>query len=255
MKRGDFVNKRFGYELEFFGANLNRLAEKYGLSFYEKYTKVPYTFYHVKDEPDITKKIHNSYFGGELVSPILNDYQKGLKELRFLLKVLKKEGAYLEKNSKYTGFHIHLDRSFLTNWEDIQKLLKFLYAFQPEIYDVAKGEHEKIRDSIFLDIKPLTAFKVTGCLQTRNLEILRRKGNCICLNGTTLELRYFNSSLDLDILDSYFLFAFYLRDYIQNQQSDLELLEYYYQKALKNEDNFSLSHKRKKMMKKILTKM
>ena len=249
------MKKQFGYELEFFGANLNYLAEKYGLLFYEKYTRVPYTFYHVKDEPDITKKIHNSYFGGELVSPILNDYQKCLKDLRFYLKALKKEGAFLKKNSSFTGFHIHLDRSFLTNWEDIQKLLKFLYAFQPEIYDVAKGEHEKIRDSIFLDIKPLTAFKVTGCLQTRNLEMLRRKGNCICLNGTTLELRYFNSSLDLDTLDSYFLFAFYLRDYIQNPQSDLELLEYYYQKALKNEDNFSLSRKRKKMMKKILTKM
>ena len=117
---------------------------------------------------------------------------------------------------------------------------------------MAKGEHEKIRDSIFLDIKPLTAFKVIGCLQTRNLAILRRKGNCICLNGTTLELRYFNSSLNLNTLDSYFLFTFHLRDYIRDQQSDLELLEYYYQKALKNEDNFSLSHKRKKMMKKII---
>lgn len=249
------MNKRFGYELEFFGANLNYLAEKYGLLFYEKYTRVPYTFYHVKDEPDITKKIHNSYFGGELVSPILNDYQKCLKDLRFYLKALKKEGAFLKENSAYTGFHIHLDRSFLVDWKDIEKLLKFLYAFQPEIYDVAKGEHKEIRDSICFSVKPLTTFQITGCLQTSNLGILGRKGNCICLNGTTLELRYFNSSLNLDTLDSYFLFAFHLRDYIQNPQSDLELLEYYYQKALKNEDNFSLSHKRKKMMKKILTKM
>ena len=34
------MNKQFGYELEFFGANLNYLAEKYGLLFYEKYTKM-----------------------------------------------------------------------------------------------------------------------------------------------------------------------------------------------------------------------
>ncbi len=246
------MEKQFGYELEFFGANLNYLAEKYGLLFYEKYVRVPYTFYHVKDEPDITKKIHNSYFDGKLVSPILTDYKKCLEELRFLLEVLKKEGAFHKENSAYTGFHIHLDRSFLRDWKDIEKLLKFLYAFQPEIYDVAKGEHKKIRDSIFLDIKPLSSFKITGCLKSGTLETLRRKGNCICLNGTTLELRYFNSSLNLDTLDSYFLFTFHLRDYIQNQQSDLELLEYYYQKALKNEDNFSVSHKRKKMMDRIL---
>ena len=43
------MEKQFGYELEFFGANLNYLAEKYGLLFYEKYVRVPYTFYHVKD--------------------------------------------------------------------------------------------------------------------------------------------------------------------------------------------------------------
>lgn len=250
------MNGQFGYELEFLGADLRSLERKYGLPFYEKYDKVPYTLYHLKDEIAVTTRTSETssktLFGGELVSPILSDYQECLRELRFLLKILKKEGAYLNKNSNYTGFHIHLDRNFLTKWEDIQKLLKFLYAFQPEIFDIAKGEHEEIRDSIIYDVKPLSAFQVQGYLHSRNLERPKKNGSCISFNDTTLELRYFNSSLDLDTLDSYFQFAFHLRDYIQNPQSDLELLEYYYQKALENEESLVLSQKRKIMMRRIL---
>lgn len=253
------MQKNFGYELEFKGAILENLAQKYSIPLYKLQDVVPYDRYHLKNEIFVSELCDNVFNreadltkGGELISPILNDYGKCLRELKFFLEILKKEGAYINPNSLNTGFHIHLDRSFLSGWDSFEKLLKFLYAFQPEIYDYSKGNHESIRKNIFEDAKPLTPSLVEFLVETGKIEFLSFKGNCILLDQKTFELRYFNSSLDINTLDSYFKFAFNLRDYIASEESDMELLNFYFQKALRDEKNLTLNRKRYKVMKNIL---
>ena len=248
--------KQVGYELEFHDASLDLLAEKYQLQKYKKEVQVPYTNYFLKEEIPLTKHIYlggeSIGYGGEFISPILRDYEQCLKDLQFYLKILKDEGAAVQRNSWITPFHIHLDRTFLYSREKIEKLLKFLYAFQPEIYELAKGEFDKIRENIFVDFKPLCGEIIEQYLRTENEHFFHFKGSCILLDDQTLELRYFNASLQLHVLETYFQFAFHLRDYIINEQSDQELLEYFYQKALNNGDTLILSRKREKVMRQIL---
>lgn len=246
----------FGYELEFNGGILEKISEKYHIPYYKKAEETAYDEYQLKTEVGITKRIDLNgkiiRVGGEFISPILTDYKVALNELKKWLLILKNEGCFIMTNSLNTGFHIHLDRSCIEDFENLEKALKFLYAFQPEIYSFSKGDQRKIRESIYFDVKPLTPFLVKGILKTGEIAPLKRKGYCICITHDTLELRYFNSSFDLSVLDSYFQFAFHLRDYIANEASDLDELNYYYRKALRRKDNFSLNLKRQKTMNELL---
>ena len=101
--------KQFGYELEFHDASLDLLAEKYKLQKYKKEVQVPYTHYFLKEEVPLTKHIYlrgeNLSYGGEFISPILRDYEQCLKDLQFYLKILKDEGAVVQRNSWITPFH------------------------------------------------------------------------------------------------------------------------------------------------------
>ena len=248
--------KTFGYELEFNGGILEKISENYDIPCYKKAEHTSYDKYQLKTEVSITKRLDFNgqiiRVGGEFISPILSDYKTSLNDLKKWLFILKNEGCYIRPNSYDTGFHIHLDRSFLSGWDSFEKLLKFLYAFQPEIYDYSKGNHESIRKNIFEDAKPLTPSLVEFLVETGKIEFLSFKGNCILLDQKTFELRYFNSSLDINTLDSYFKFAFNLRDYIASEKSDMELLNFYFQKALRDEKNLTLNRKRYKVMKNIL---
>lgn len=253
------MQKTFGYELEFNGAILQNLAKKYSIPLYKKRQIVPYNEYHLKNEiyvsnPYVLSEGSSAILisGGELISPILDDYEICLKELKFLLEALKKKGAYIYNDSLNTGFHIHLDRSFLLNYASLEKLLKFLYAFQLEIYNIAKGDHEVIRQNTLEDAKPLTMKFIRDILEFQKFELLKSKRNCILLNDKTLELRYFNSSLDWEVIDTYFTFAFGLREYVLSKKSDLELLDYYFQKALKEDDTLTLNRERYRVMQNIL---
>lgn len=92
------MQKTFGYELEFKGAILQELARKYDIPFYKKQAIVPYNIYHLKNETSISKICNPNgdlIEGGELISPILNNYDKCLNDLKFLLNVLKKKAHIL----------------------------------------------------------------------------------------------------------------------------------------------------------------
>ena len=248
--------KTFGYELEFNGGILEKISENYDIPCYKKAEHTSYDKYQLKTEVSITKRLDFNgqiiRVGGEFISPILSDYKTSLNDLKKWLFILKNEGCYIRPNSYDTGFHIHLDRSFIGDFEKIEKVLKFLYTFQPEIYELSKGDQKNIRNSVYFDVKPLTPSLVKEILKTQEVKLLKRKGYCICITPDTLELRYFNSSLNIDVLNSYFQFAFHLRDYILDNATDLDLLNYYYRKALRRKDNFFFFLKRQKAMNKFL---
>lgn len=146
-----------------------------------------------------------------------------------------------------------MDRSFLADWESFETLLKFLYAFQPEIYTLAKGDYDNIRTNAYLDARPLKAKIISFLIETGKIEILNIKGGCILFNTKTFEFRYFNSSLNVEILNTYFRFVFGLRDYIlSHEEKDVELLDYYFKKALKRNDDLTLSRTRYRTMQNIL---
>lgn len=153
----------------------------------------------------------------------------------------------------YYLFFNNLIVSFLADWESFEPLLKFLYAFQPEIYTLAKRDYDNIRTNAYLDARPLKAKIISFLIETGKIEILNIKGRCILFNTKTFEFRYFNSSLNVEILNTYFRFVFGLRDYIlSHEEKDVELLDYYFKKALKRNDDLTLSRTRYRTMQNIL---
>ena len=122
-----------GYELEFKGASLLNLSKTYNIPLYKKEKDVSYDHFHLKDEKDVSvidqRATTIDYLGGELISPIFTNFQKCLQETKKYLTWLKEQGAYIEKNSYDTGFHIHLDLNFLDSWEKKQKLLEIFICF------------------------------------------------------------------------------------------------------------------------------
>ena len=242
-----------GYELEFKGASLLNLSKTYNIPLYKKEKDVSYDHFHLKDEKDVSvidqRDTTIDYLGGELISPIFTNFQKCLQETKKYLTWLKEQGAYIEKNSYDTGFHIHLDLNFLDSWEKKQKLLKFLYAFQNEIFDLAKGRDEKIRDTFLFSARPLKLKFVKKMLEQEKYVKLTDKLHCIRFTNDTVELRYFNSSLEKEVIESYLYFAINLRNFILDEQIDKERLDYYFHQT--NDDRtFDLA--KQNVMKKML---
>ena len=130
----------FGYELEFCGASLYELSELLRVNVKAKTSKINYQDFNLMKEERITNE---KLVGGELISPIYTDLQLCLKELKEKLILLKENGAYIPENSFMTGFHIHIGKDVLDSKvqyeirQNYEKLLKFLYAFESEIYVLA----------------------------------------------------------------------------------------------------------------------
>lgn len=220
----------FGYELEFFGANLWNLSELYDIPWYSKGHRCDYHEFHFSEEIDITDILSSE--GGELISPIYTEKtkQKCLQELREKLKILKKEGAYLKENANDTGFHIHLGRQVLESRAKKALLLKFLFAFQPEIFDFARGKDAKIRDNVVINAREILRKDINLELDHYPEEkLFSGKHKCIRFTPFSFELRYFNSSLDYEVLESYLEFAWHLYAGLQKNTWDLEKIEYYNQ--------------------------
>ena len=57
---------------------------------------------------------------------------------------------------------------------------------------------------------------------------LTDKLHCIRFTNDTVELRYFNSSLEKEVIESYLYFAINLRNFILDEQIDKERLDYYF---------------------------
>lgn len=248
------IMEKFGYELEFCGASIDRLVQEYELDFLRKKDDIVYDRFHLKDEEFVTtkKEIQGKmfFFGGELITPIFTDYQKCLKQTKYYLQALKEQGAYLEDNANNTGFHIHLDKTFLDTHEKKQNLLQFLYAFQPEIYFLAQGDYEKIRENYIINAQPLTYRFVKEAINRFDcFTKLHSKYHCIRETKETIEFRYFNSSLELETIKKYLDFVLQVRNFIQDKDSDFEQINFYYRHA---KNDLSFSEAKLKVMKRIL---
>ena len=248
--------KTFGFELEFNGANLRSLEEKYGLKFYPNYSSVSYEKFFLKNEGGVTINMNGQLFGGELVSPIFSDLDECLTQVKYYLDILKYEKAFISKHKTEAGFHIHLDKSFLDSWEMYQKLFKFLYAFQPEIYNLARGNDPAIRYIYFLHAAPLKKEHLKYVLRgPSSLERFKDKMYCIRFSEQTFEMRYFNSSLQYEVIKRYLEFALHFRDYIESPLYDMDMIDYYYKHThnLENlQEKVEYSEEKEKVMKRIL---
>ena len=225
------VGMTFGYELEFLGANLETVSKKYAIPLYTKGWSCNYRTFILSGEQDVTNIL--TCEGGELISPIYmeNDKLQCLKELKEKLEILKEEKAYLRENADGTGFHIHLGRQCLVSKERKRMLLKFLVAFQPEIFKLACGEYNAIRANYLKHAQWLTKQDVEDEIrQSSKRELLHQKTKCFRFTKETFELRHFNSSLDFSVLESYLQFAWHLYAVLETGDIDLEELEFYYRK-------------------------
>ena len=173
------------------------------------------------------------------------------------LIILKENRAYLKKNSDGTRFHVHLQRTLFQNdFEAYKYFLKFLLAFQTEIYDFAKGKEENLRDLGVYYAAPLDKKDVNELLKQKDifkiLSTYQFKNDCIDFsrNIDTVELRYFNSSLDTSVLFEYLEFCVRLGNMIQNKTYDSELIDYYYKRY--KSTNRSVSKEKVQAMRRLL---
>ena len=242
---------QFGYELEFFGASLTELAQDTKSKLYTPHSTKDYRTFGLAKELGITD---SNLIGGELISPIyqVEELKMCYRELKQKLKALEKHGAFIKKNSYKTGFHVHLDKKmFQEDWHRYQMFLQFFMAFQNEILDYAKGEHQHIRLNFYehcdlLDWDTINQIISNDSYNYYYLSPLCTKRHCIRFTEETLEIRIFNSSLMFKTLKQFVDFSLAIADYIKKGEFDEELIEFYYQ----NYYNLGLNQKleRKKIL-------
>ena len=212
----------FGYELEFCGANLAELSKAMQIPLSPKGKHKNYDTFHLEPEEKITTKDLN---GGELISPIYKEKDIALQELKEKLEILKKYRAYIPEKSKDTAIHVHLDKSFLKDSKSYyEALLKFLYSFQNEIFDISSYQ-EGIRPNFYESCSPLKEEDIMCFLNdVSNSKEFSGKRKCIRFTRNTLELRYFNSSLEFEKAKKSIEFALSLADYIGNSRWNIKEL-------------------------------
>ena len=216
----------FGYELEFCGANLPRLSKGMQIPLYPKRKCKNYDTFHLETEEKITTENLN---GGELISPIYKEKALALQELKEVLKVLKIHQAYIPEKSRNTAIHVHLEKSFLKEEKVYyEALLKFLYAFQSEIFEYAAYQ-EGIRPNVYDNCSPLKEADIIGFLNDfpKNIEFASKR-KCIRFTKETFELRYFSSSLDFERARLPLEFAFSLADYIKKEKWNMKEINTWY---------------------------
>jgi len=229
-----------GYELEFLGANILKIGKEHYISCARKETSISYYDFHLKTEANVTKQNH---FGGELISPVYTNLEKCKQELREHLEILIQNQAYLQKNSERTGFHIHLGMDiFEGNRERYHAFFTFLFVVQEYLYEIAKGNDAQIRSNVWKHAKPLCKEDVSELLNRKFLLLHQFMSKEYCINFSihqpTVELRYFNASLDYLVLCSYLDLAWSIACMIKYATYDLEniLAFYHYHEKLPIQD-------------------
>ncbi len=221
----------FGYELEFCGASLYELSELLRVNVKAKTSKINYQNFNIMKEERITNE---KLVGGELISPIYTDLELCLKELKEKLILLKENGAYIPDNSFMTGFHVHIGKDVLDSKvqyetrQNYEKLLKFLYAFESEIYVLA-SYGGNIRRNFWDNARPLDFNDIINFLcNFPYSNVFGSKKNAFRIDRETYELRYFNSSLDEKDLESSLKFATQLSKYVISDDFDYDKVDYYF---------------------------
>lgn len=222
-----------GYELEFFGASLEKIGKKYNIPYGTKKIKQNDSKFALQTEIGITRYFDKK--GGELISPIYNNIFYCKKDLKEKVEILNLYKAYLKENAEDTGFHIHLDREiFCDDVKRYQIFFEFLVAFQNEIFDFAKGIEKEIRLGYVDYARPLRKERIDSLIKERKilkyLKTYYSKRNCIRFSReyNTVELRYFNASLFDRVLEEYLEFAWRLGLMIKEKTYDEEIIHFYY---------------------------
>lgn len=241
-----------GYELEFYNAPLEMMALNEHMTLLTRYQPIlKYDYDILKPEIGITmvdgRKENIKQFGGEYISPVYTDKKTELKELKKKLEILKKYDAVLKKNSDDTGFHIHMDHCFLgQDWEKYRYLLKFLYAFQHDIYQLAMGNDTRMRKNMVVYARALDKDMIDAIIKYPTFSyahirpFVQSKAHCIRFDSQTMEFRYFNSSLDYEVLKRDIDFVWNLCGLFDNNQYDKEMIDYYYGLSDKKREELKL---------------
>ena len=255
-----------GYEIEAYNMDLWALKEQMENAFLLP-KKVGYkkdcSKYLISEEEEITIK-SDSFYGGEVSSPILYN-QKSLQEsILYVLEILQKNHARnLEPSQSSASLHFHFGlEAFQHNYQNCYRFIRFMHAFCGEIYEFSHEVNGSIRKSVYKYACPYHKDGLERTFKTYNYyqdmqEIPSReripaplfafaaKTHMYRFTKDTIEVRTCNCPIpptkeDFNIKASYeqFMryFSFYqkLIEYISSNQFDQELIDYYYEKERKN---------------------
>ena len=255
-----------GYEIEAYNMDLWALKEQMENAFLlpkKVGYKKNFSKYLISEEEDITIK-SDSFYGGEVSSPILYN-QKSLQEsILYVLEILQKNHARnLDSFHSSASLHFHFGlEAFQHNYQNCYRFIKFMHAFCGEIYEYSHEENGSIRRSVYKYASPYLKEELDRLFQRLNnfqdmQEIPSRgripaplfpfasKTHMYRFTKNTIEVRTCNCPIpptkeDFNIKASYeqFMryFSFYqkLIEYISSNQFDQELIDYYYEKEREN---------------------
>lgn len=223
----------FGYELEFLNARLDFIGKKYHLLFQKRgATPLDYKNFVLQTEYKVTQE---GLKGGELISPVYQNYDLCLKELKEKLEILKENKARIEKNSEETSFQVSLSRDIFDNdFERYYAFFLFWLTFQNEIFYNAKGKEPKIRETSKMFASPLNRIMIERFLHKGSIRAIHDKfwAKDFCIRFSKdlplVEFRPFNSSLEYVVLKSHIDFSLRLGIFIKKKKYDLEKIEFMY---------------------------
>lgn len=232
-------NIRFGVEIEFSGALKSDISE-FIYNNFDKWNVVP--------ELSIQQKINGKIYGGEVISPILNDSIDTWLDLQFICNNIKKRDG----NNLNCGAHIHFDNSIINNRDKktLNNLIKMWIINESIIYRFSAGESSYIRNSALSYATPISKEILSKSINTKDLSnvleeiinIINRDNNFKTYayetgstkNYNTIEIRCpngtFNSTIWQNNINFFVHFLKYVKDSdINISLDDLEqILNYYY---------------------------
>lgn len=213
-------NNTFGLEIEFVDGNANAIArELYDMGICGYDHQVQYHAPSVIGKWKLEKDCSLGIRGGELVSPPLRDTPETWQTLQTICDVAKRHNA---KVNSHCGGHIHIDMNPLDTAEHRwRRFFKATGSFEPVMYRFAGGDSGQVRSGVDHYATPFAPnasrvldqnFPVTNSTDINRLATdASRYNRYYGVNLTnihdsdkpnTIELRYFNSSLEPAILQT-----------------------------------------------------
>ena len=277
------MNKDFGYgmgyELETYGIILKKasaLIPNSSLYTKESHEYLDYSKYNITNEIDLTDEL---LCGGEVISPIIYNEIELENSIKLVLDVLEKTKAYdrVKRNSS-ASLHFHFGLEVLEkNKEYFIRLIKFLKAFEGEIYEYSHAEGDELRRTIGIFARPYHRKVVEEIIKYFENsepnykginEYLSLKKYMFRLGRKTIEFRTCNNPLvDNEIIstDKLFdyeksyeqFFAYFhmwqnILIYIKSSNYEKDLIESYYENM--RENPYQVIKERERVFKRIIKK-
>ena len=238
------MDKKFGYgmgyELEVYGIKLQQVCELLEgsiLNLNKTNQYLDYTKYNIMKEIEITDIFQR---GGEIISPILYSEEQLKASIRKVLNIISITGGYdMNKRNSSASLHFHFGIEVLENNKQYYiRLIKFLKAYEGEIYNHSHAENEKLRKAISAFSRPYTKKtfnEIIAYLSANNLNyenipaILCSKKYMFRLGKQSFEFRTCNNPLvDNDAIkkDSFFDYEKSYNQFIQYFQMWQRIIEY-----------------------------